>query len=84
MGSIKETLDEYQQLEVLLPAMGYSAEQLVDLEQSVNSVPCDLVLVATPIDLGRMINIEKPAQRVRYETREIGQPTFADVFAKLV
>ena len=84
VGSIKETLDEYRQLEVLLPAMGYSAQQLVDLEESVNAVPCDLVLVATPIDLGRMINIEKPAQRVRYETQEIGQPTFKDVLAHLV
>lgn len=84
VGTIKDTLDQYTHLEVLLPAMGYSAQQLSELEQTVNSVPCDLVLVATPIDLGRMINIEKPRQQVRYETQEIGRPDFKDVLAPVV
>lgn len=84
LGTIKQTLQEFTQLETLLPAMGYSASQLKELETTINAVPCDLVLIATPVDLGRLINIRKPTQRVRYETQEIGQPTFKDVLARVV
>ena len=83
VGTIKETFEDYPHLETLLPAMGYSPDQRAELEETVNAVPCDLVLVATPIDLSRMIDIKKPAQRVRYETQEIGQPTFKDVLSKI-
>ena len=82
IGTIKATFEEYSHLENLIPAMGYSKVQLQELEQTINSVPCDLVLIATPIDLRKMINIEKPSQRIRYESQEIGQPTFEDVLKK--
>jgi predicted GTPase len=58
--------------------MGYSPKQVSELEETVARVPCDLVLVATPIDLRRVMKIEKPSMRVRYELQEIGAPTLAD------
>jgi predicted GTPase len=59
---------------ILLPAMGYSAMQRHELEQTINQVPCDLVLVATPIDLARIIKIDKPNLRVTYEVEELTSP----------
>jgi len=57
---------------------------MAELEQTIKNTPCDLVLVATPIDLRRVVKIEKPSQRVRYELQEIGQPNLADVLAKFL
>jgi len=74
VGTIKETLKRFPRLTDLLPAMGYSAGQVKELEQTINATPCDAVLVATPIDLGRIININKPAVRVRYEVKDIESP----------
>ena len=71
VGTIKETLDRFPRLTNLLPAMGYSAAQVADLERTINSTPCDAVLVATPVDLARIIDIKKPAIRVRYEVRDM-------------
>jgi len=79
MGSIVETFGKYPQTGSLLPAMGYGAQQIEELEETINATPCDLVLVATPIDLGRLIEVDKPVLRVRYELQEIGQPTLKDV-----
>jgi predicted GTPase len=59
--------------------MGYGAEQMRELGETINNTPCDLVLVATPIDLRRVVEINRPSQRVRYELQEIGQPTLVDV-----
>jgi predicted GTPase len=72
VGSLRETFQANPHLECLLPAMGYGAEQLHDLEQTVNRVVCDLVLIATPVDLRRLINIRQPTLRVRYEFEETG------------
>jgi predicted GTPase len=58
--------------------MGYSPKQVKELEETVDAVPCDLVIVATPIDLRRVMRIGKPSQRVRYELQEIGAPTLED------
>lgn len=69
-GSIKKTFKEYPHIGMLLPAMGYSKTQVQELEKTINDAPCDLVVVATPIDLGRLIKINKPYKRVRYELRE--------------
>jgi predicted GTPase len=59
--------------------MGYGIEQIADLQETINSTPADVVLVATPIDLARIVDIRKPNQRVRYELQEIGQPTLTDL-----
>jgi len=74
VGSIKETYEKYTQLEVILPAMGYSPKQLKELEETINAVPADLVIVATPINLGKILKINKPYVRVKYELQEIGKP----------
>ncbi len=79
VGSIVETYKKYPTTGQVLPAMGYGKEQVTELEQTVNNTPCDLVIIATPIDLRRVVQINKPSQRVRYELQEIGQPTLADV-----
>jgi predicted GTPase len=78
-GTLKETFAAYPAIGKLLPAMGYSAEQIRDLEATVNSIDCDLVLAATPIDLTKLIDINKPLQRIRYEYRDHGEPTLEDV-----
>lgn len=67
VGKIAETFRNYPDIGVLLPAMGYGSQQMSDLEKTINAVPCDAVVIGTPIDLGRFIRIEKPATRVRYE-----------------
>jgi predicted GTPase len=72
VGSLRETLDANPHLDCLLPAMGYGPEQIRDLEHTIDRVDCDLVLIATPVDLRRLINIRQPTCRVRYEFREIG------------
>jgi predicted GTPase len=79
VGSIKETFDKYPTTGAVLPAMGYGPEQTRELQETINATPCDLVVVATPIDLRRVAKIEKPCDRVRYELQEIGQPTLADL-----
>jgi predicted GTPase len=80
-GTIAATYAKYPTTGNVLPAMGYGREQMSELEATINRSPADLVLIATPIDLGRLITIEKPAQRVRYELQEIGRPTLADLLA---
>jgi predicted GTPase len=76
---IQETFDNYPEIGVLLPAMGYSAQQIKDMETTINNTDCDSVVIATPIDLRRLINIKTPACQVKYELQEIGVPTIADV-----
>ena len=75
VGSIAEALAKYPHLTEVLPAMGYSAEQLTDLEETIAATPCDAVMVATPIDLSHIIRIDQPAVRVRYEVVDAGEPT---------
>lgn len=79
VGSILETYAKYPSTGNVLPAMGYGAEQMQELEQTINNSNADLVLIGTPIDLGRILTINKPTQRVRYELQEIGQPTLTDL-----
>ena len=81
VGSIAATYQKYPTTGAVLPAMGYGAEQMRELGETINNTPCDLVLVATPIDLRRVVEINRPSQRVRYELQEIGQPTLADILA---
>jgi len=70
VGSIKETYEKYTHLGNILPAMGYSKKQIEELEQTINAADCDTVIVGTPINLARLLRINKPAARVRYELKE--------------
>jgi len=81
VGTIKKTLAKYPRLKDVLPATGYSASQIKELEETINSVPADAVLVATPIDLARIIMIERPAVRVGYSTEEVESPGLKDAVA---
>ena len=79
VGSIKTTYEKYPKTGPILPAMGYGEAQTRDLEATINKSNVDLVIIGTPIDLNRVMKINKPAQRVRYELQEIGQPTLEDI-----
>jgi predicted GTPase len=79
VGTIKATYAKYPKTGPVLPAMGYGEAQTRELEQTINAIDCDLVIIGTPIDLKRIVKINKPAQRVRYELQEIGQPTLEDI-----
>jgi predicted GTPase len=82
VGSIVDTYNKYPTTGDVLPAMGYGEKQMKELEQTIANSDVDLVVVGTPIDLTRIIKIDKPYQRVRYELQEIGQPTLADLLEK--
>ncbi len=79
VGQLKDTFENYPDIGTLLPAMGYGDEQLRDLQETINSTDCDTVVIGTPIDLSRVINIEKPSTRVFYDLQSIGSPTLEDV-----
>ncbi|HEY5133799.1 MAG TPA: cyclic 2,3-diphosphoglycerate synthase [Candidatus Krumholzibacteriaceae bacterium] len=78
-GKIVETFKKYPEIGPLLPAMGYGAEQVKDLEKTISRVKCDLVLIGTPIDLQRYVKIPQPSLRVMYDLQEIGHPDLRDV-----
>ena len=80
--SIAGTYEAYPSTGPVLPAMGYGDAQLADLTETIDNTPADLVLVATPIDLARIIDIQKPSQRVRYELQEIGRPNLIDILGE--
>ncbi len=84
VGTIAGTFRTYPNTGALLPAMGYGDEQVHDLEATIARVPCDVVVVGTPIDLSRIINIRQTVVRVRYELQEIGQPDLAGVIGHFV
>jgi len=77
--SIAATYEKYPKTGPILPAMGYGEAQTKDLEETINKSDVDMVIVGTPIDLTRVIKMNKPSQRVRYELQEIGQPTLQDI-----
>ncbi len=79
IGTIAATYAKYPTTGNVLPAMGYGPAQIKELEQTINSTPADLVLIGTPIDLRRVLKLNRPAQRVGYELQEIGQPTLAGI-----
>ena len=82
VGAIDATYKKYPKTGPILPAMGYGDEMVHDLEKTINAAKVDMVISATPIDLKRIIKVNKPMQRVRYELQEIGQPTLEDVLNK--
>ncbi len=77
--SITATYEKYPNIGILLPAMGYGEQQMKDLEETINRTDCDSVVIGTPIDLGRILNINKPSTRVKYELQEIGDITLQTV-----
>lgn len=81
-GTIAETFAKYP-IGNLLPAMGYGKEQMRDLEDTINSAECDLVIIGTPIDLSRVMNIRKPTVRVKYELQETGRPSLESLLTPL-
>lgn len=84
VGSIKETFERYKHLERILPAMGYGEKQIKELEETIKRTECDVVVSGTPIDLRRIIKVNKPVVRVRYELQEIGRPNLEDVLSEFV
>lgn len=81
-GTIKETYEKYPYIGTLLPAMGYGDKQMKDLEEVINRTECDAVIIGTPIDLAKHINIEKPHVRVTYDLEERSQPNLTDLLKK--
>lgn len=79
IGTIKETYTKYPGIGKLLPAMGYGKKQIQELEDTINAVDCDIVIIGTPIDLSRIIKINKKSIRVKYELQEIGRPDLEEV-----
>ena len=79
VGSIVDTFEKYPTTGTLLPAMGYGDAQIRDLEDTINATPCDLVIIGTPIDLRRVVKLDHPADRVRYELQVIGRPTLEEI-----
>ena len=84
VGSIAATYEMYPKIGRLLPAMGYGDQQIRELEATIARVPCDVVIVGTPIDLSRLVTIDRPVVRARYELQEIGSPDLADALSPLV
>jgi predicted GTPase len=85
VGSIVTAFQNYQHMGPILPALGYGKEQIRELEETINATPCDIVLIGTPIDLRRVLKLNKPAVRAKYELKEIGTPTLEDILkAKFV
>ena len=84
VGTITETFQKYPQIGKLLPAMGYGEKQVKDLESTINKTDCDLVLIGTPIDLRKLVKLNKPALRVTYELQEIGKPDLADALKQFL
>jgi predicted GTPase len=84
VGKLSETFEIYPTIGVLLPAMGYSEQQLKDLETTINNTDCDAVVIGTPIDLNRLIKINKPNTRVYYDLQEIGYPNLEQIIDEFV
>ncbi len=84
VGSIKDALARFSHIRNALPAMGYFPEQIRDLEESVNNIECDVVIIATPIDLRRLINVRKPSTSVTYELEDLEEPRLKDEVRKFI
>lgn len=84
VGSIKDTFKKYTKLENLLPAIGYGEAQMKELEATINKTKCDAVVVGTPINLGRLLKLNKPTVRVRYDLEEIGEPNLETILNKFI
>jgi len=81
VGTITKTFEKYPEIGTLLPAMGYSGQQVKDLEKTINAVKCELVIIGTPIDLRRVLTVKHPMVRVMYDLQEIGHPDLHELLA---
>ncbi|MBU0530656.1 MAG: cyclic 2,3-diphosphoglycerate synthase [Candidatus Aenigmatarchaeota archaeon] len=84
VGSIKQVYKKFTHLNMVLPAMGYGKKQIKELENIINRTKCDLVLSATPIDLSKILKVNKPIVRVTYELQELGKPNLSDVIKNFI
>ncbi|MGA6925151.1 MAG: cyclic 2,3-diphosphoglycerate synthase [Desulfosarcina sp.] len=84
VGTLKATFQTYPEIGKVLPAMGYGERQVKDLEATINACDCDIVVSATPIDLSRLVSIEKPTLRVRYGYRDHGKPTLGELVKEML
>jgi len=84
VGTLKETFNKYKHIANVLPAMGYGEQQLKDLEETINQTDCDAVIIGTPIDLTRVISINKPCTRVHYDLDEISSPNLSDILKEFI
>jgi predicted GTPase len=84
VGSIAETLRRYPHIGAVLPAMGYSTQQLHELEATINAIDCDVVIAGTPVDLARLIQCRHPIRQASYELEELGEPTIEQVLAPVI
>ena len=84
VGSIKEAFNKYPDIDKLLPAMGYSSKQITDLEETINQTECDIVITGTPIDLGKIIKINKPIVRANYELQETSKPDLKNLLTDYI
>ncbi|MBC8499311.1 MAG: GTPase [Candidatus Atribacteria bacterium] len=84
VGTIKDTYTKYPEIGTLLPAMGYGKKQIQELEDTINAVDCDIVIIGTPIDLSRIIKINKKSVRVKYDLQEIGRPDLEEVLSQKI
>jgi predicted GTPase len=82
--SIKETFKKYPGIDNLLPAMGYGRKQILELEETINQTDCDIVIIGTPIDLGKIIKINKPIVRAKYELRELSKPDLNSIITDYI
>lgn len=82
VNSIKETFEKYRHLENVLPAMGYGNHQVKDLQDTINAAKCDVVVSGTPIDLNRVLKVNKPVIRVTYELQVLGEPRLEELLAR--
>jgi len=82
VGSIKRTYEKYPHIGLVLPAMGYGSEQVKELEETIDKTPCDSVVLGTPIDIRRIMKVNKPATRVRYEIHEVTKPSLEELLNK--
>ncbi len=84
IGSIKDTFNKYPKIDKLLPAMGYSRKQILELEETINKTECDTVITGTPINLGKIIRINKPIVRAKYELKEISKPDLNNIITDYI
>jgi predicted GTPase len=84
VGAIQETFRLYPKIGHLLPAMGYGKEQIRDLQQTILAAECDVVIIATPVDLRKVISIDKPTVRVTYEFQETSRPTMEEILEEFL
>ncbi len=84
VGSIKETYEKYTHLATILPAIGYGERQIAELKATIDSTPCDTVVIGTPIDLRKVMTIDKPTVRVKYELKVLGSVTLAEILEEFL